>query len=142
MPGPPPARPFGQLALDPNNPLTDLWLQPPKAGEPLPTFYPLQTKANLPANGQTEIRFAHVLRKPANIVHICDSDQVPLPTPADGMPLERVLQIPNTSAVGLGFPLPPGEANAAASRSSRSDTSLRSCSTSSDCVAILGPSFA
>jgi|LSQX01.1.fsa_nt_gb hypothetical protein len=111
MPGPPPARPFGQLALDPNNPLTDLWLQPPKAGEPLPTFYPLQTKANLPANGQTEIRFAHVLRKPANIVHICDSDQVPLPTPADGMPLERVLQIPNTSAVGLGFPLPPGEAN-------------------------------
>ena len=109
--GPLPARPFGRLALDPNNPLTDFWLQPYLSEPPLPAFYPLRTQASLPAQGQTEVQFAQVLRKPAHIVHICDSARVPAPTPADGVALERVLHIPNTAAVGLGFPLPPGEAH-------------------------------
>ena len=91
--------------------MTDPWLRPP-APEPLvPAVYPLQTEANLPSAGTAEIQFAHVLRKPAQIAHVCDSDEIPAPTRQGGQPLRRVLLVPNVAAMDLGFPLPPGEAH-------------------------------
>ncbi len=107
----PPPKPFGRLDLNPDTALTDLWLVPPVPEPPVPAAYPLQTEANIPADGQAEIQFARVVRKPAQITHICDSDEIPAPTPQGGLPLRRVLLIPNTAAVGLGFPLPPGQAD-------------------------------
>ena len=71
----------------------------------------LQTEAAVPANGQAEIQFARVVRKPAQIEHVCDSAAIPSPTPPGGLPLRRVLLIPNSAAMGLGFPLPPGSAD-------------------------------
>ena len=107
----PPPKPFGLVDLDPNNPLTDLWRAPP-APEPLvPAAYPLDTEAAIPANGRAEIQFARVTRKPAQITHICSSDDIPAPTPQGGLPLRRILLIPNTAVMGLGFPLPPGNAD-------------------------------
>ena len=35
----PPRKPFGLLALNPDTPLTDLWLGPPPATLPLPSYY-------------------------------------------------------------------------------------------------------
>ena len=107
----PPPKPFGLLDLNPDTALTDLWLAP-QAPPPLtPSFYPLQVEAGIPAHGQAEIQFARVLRKPAQIVHICDSDEIPAPTPQGGLPLRRELRIPNTEVMDLGFPLPPGQAD-------------------------------
>ena len=107
----PPPKPFGLLDLNPDTALTDPWLRPP-APEPLvPAVYPLQTEANLPSAGTAEIQFAHVLRKPAQIAHVCDSDEIPAPTRQGGQPLRRVLLVPNVAAMDLGFPLPPGEAH-------------------------------
>ena len=108
---PAPPKPFGLLDLNPDTPLTDLWLAPAKTEPPIPFVYPLQTEAAIPADGQAEIQFAHVVRKPAQIVHVCDSDAIPAPTPSGGLPLRRKLLVANTPAVGLGFPLPPGEAD-------------------------------
>ena len=51
------------------------------------------------------------MRKPAQILHVCDSDEIPAPTRQDGLPLRRILLIPNVAAMGLGFPLPPGQAD-------------------------------
>ncbi len=104
-------KPFGLLDLDPGTALTDLWLSPPSTTPLLPSRYPLQTQAAIPANGQAEIQFAQVVRKPAQITHICDSSEIPAPTPQGGLPLRRVLLIPNSPALGLGFPLPPGSAD-------------------------------
>ena len=107
----PPPKPFGLLAVNPDSPLTDLFRAPP-APEPLvPATYPLQTEAAVPADGQAEIQFARVVRKPAQIEHVCDSAAIPSPTPPGGLPLRRVLLIPNSAAMGLGFPLPPGSAD-------------------------------
>ena len=104
-------KPFGLLDLNPDTALTDRWLLPP-ATEPLvPAVYPLQTEADIPAAGLAEIQFAHVVRKPAQIAHVCDSDEIPAPTRQGGQPLRRVLLVPNAAAMGLGFPLPPGEAH-------------------------------
>ena len=107
----PPPKSFGLLDLNRETALTDLWLSPQKPAEPLPALYPLDTPAAIPANGQAEIQFARVLRKPAQITHICDSDEIPAPTPQGGLPLRRTLLIPNTAAMELGFPLPPGQAD-------------------------------
>jgi hypothetical protein len=106
-----PPKPFGLLDLNPDTALTDLWLAPPDSAPLEPSYYPLETEASIPPNGQAEIQFARVLRKPAQITHICDSDDIPAPTPQGGLPLHRVLRIPNTAAMGLGFPLPPGQAD-------------------------------
>ena len=106
----PPPKPFGLLDLNPDTALTDRWLAPP-ANAPLePAVYPLQTEADVPPAGLAEIQFAHVVRKPAQIAHVCDSDEIPAPTRQGGLPLRRVLLVPNVAAMGLGFPLPPGEA--------------------------------
>lgn len=107
----PPPKPFGLLDLNPDTALTDLWLMPPESAPLLPSSYPLQTDAAIPANGQAEVQFARVVRKPAQITHLCDSDDIPAPTPTGGLPLRRTLLIPNTAAMGLGFPLPPGQAD-------------------------------
>jgi hypothetical protein len=107
----PPPKPFGLLDLNPDTALTDLWLSPQNSAPLLPALYPLQTEAAIPANGQAEIQFARVIRKPAQITHICDSDDIPAPTPTGGLPLRRALLIPNTAAMDLGFPLPPGQAD-------------------------------
>jgi hypothetical protein len=107
----PPPKPFGLLDLNPDTALTDLWLTPRYPAPLIPSLYALQTEAAIPANGQAEIQFARVLRKPAQITHICDSDNIPAPTPTGGLPLRRALLIPNIAAMGLGFPLPPGQAD-------------------------------
>ena len=107
----PPPKPFGLLDLNPDTPLTDLWLAPQKTEPLIPFVYPLQTDASIPADGQAEIQFARVVRKPAQIIHVCDSDEIPAPTPTGGLPLRRKLLVANTSTVGLGFPLPPGDAD-------------------------------
>jgi hypothetical protein len=104
-------KPFGLLELNPDTPLSDLWLSLRDPVPLLPHHYALQTPAALPAQGQAEIRFAQVDRKPARISHVCDSDDIPAPTQSGGLPLRRVLLIPNTPAIGLGFPLPPGDAD-------------------------------
>lgn len=106
----PPPKPFGLLDLNPDTALTDLWLLPPAAEPLVPAVYPLQTEADIPPAGLAEIQFARVARKPAQIVHVCDSDEIPAPTRQGGLPLRRVLLVPNVSAMDLGFPLPPGEA--------------------------------
>ena len=107
----PPPRPFGLLDLNPDTALTDLWLVPPVPEPLVPALYPLRTEAEIPADGQAEIQFAHVVRKPAQITHVCDSGEIPAPTPQGGLPLRRILLIPNTAAMDLGFPLPPGQAD-------------------------------
>jgi len=107
----PPPKPFGLLALNPNTALTDLWLAPEKAPDLPSAIYPLETEAAIPAHGKAKIQFARVQRKPAQIIHICNSDDIPSPTPAGGLPLQRALLIPNTEKMGLGFPLPPGQAD-------------------------------
>jgi len=107
----PPPKPFGLLALNPDTALTDRWLLPPAAEPLVPAVYPLQAEADIPAAGLAEIQFAHVVRKPAQIAHVCDSDEIPAPTRQGGQPLRRVLLVPNAAAMGLGFPLPPGEAH-------------------------------
>lgn len=107
----PPPKPFGLLAIDRDSPLSDLW-QPATTAEPLPpTSYDLKVKGSLPAYGRAEITFATVTRKPARISHVYDSDYVPMPSTGSGVPLRRILQVQNTKAVGLGFPLPPGQAS-------------------------------
>ncbi len=107
----PPPKPFGLLALDHDNPLSDLWRQPPTPEPLVPATYPLDVDARIPAHGQAEVRFARVTRKPAQILHVCHSAVIQAPTPQGGRPLQRVLQIPNTAAMGLGFALPPGRAD-------------------------------
>jgi hypothetical protein len=107
----PPRKPFGLLDLNPDTPLSELWLARQEPAPLLPAHYPLQTEAAITAHGQSEILFARVTRKPAQITHICDSDAIPSPTLRGGLPLQRMLLIPNTPAMGLGFPLPPGEAD-------------------------------
>jgi len=107
----PPPKPFGLLALNSDTALTDLWLSPMDAPDLHSAIYPLETEAAIPAHGEAKIQFARVQRKPAQITHICDSDDIPSPTPSGGMPLQRVLLIPNTEKMGLGFPLPPGQAD-------------------------------
>ncbi len=107
----PPAKPFGLLALNPDTALTDLWLRPPDSEPLVPAVYPLRTAADIPADDRAEIQFAKVLRKPAQITHVCDSAEIPAPTRQGGLPLRRVLLIPNVAAMGLGFPLPPGQAD-------------------------------
>lgn len=107
----PPPKPFGLLDLNPDSALSDLWLSLRDPAPPQPFAYPLKTAAAIPARDQAEIQFAAVLRKPAQITHLCDSDDIPAPTPKGGLPLRRILLIPNTAAMGLGFPLPPGQAS-------------------------------
>ena len=107
----PPPKPFGRLELNPDTALTDLWLAPPKSEPLIPSRYPLQIQADIPADGQAEIQFARVTRKPAQIAHVCDSADIPSPTPTGGLPLRRILLVPNAAMVGLGFPLPPGQAD-------------------------------
>ena len=107
----PPPKPFGQLDLNRDTALTDLWFAPLALAPPIPALYPLHVEANIPADGQAEIQFARVVRKPAQILHVCDSDAVPAPTRQGGLPLRRLLLIPNVAALGLGFPLPPGAAD-------------------------------
>ncbi|NLG35015.1 MAG: hypothetical protein GX548_06650 [Lentisphaerae bacterium] len=107
----PPPRPFGRLDLNPDTPLSDLWLNLRDPIPLLPQHYALQAPASIPARGEAEIRFAAVGRRPAAIVHVCDSDAVPAPTQSGGLPLRRLLEIANTAANGLGFPLPPGDAH-------------------------------
>ena len=107
----PPPKPFGLLALNPETALTDLWLQPPQPEPLVPAVYPLRTEADISADGRAEIQFAKTLRKPAQILHVCDSDEIPSPTRQGGLPLRRILFIPNVAAMGLGFPLPPGQAD-------------------------------
>lgn len=107
----PPPKPFGLLDLNPDTALTDLWLAPNRSELPPPATYPLATETAIPANGAAEIQFARVIRKPAQITHVCDSDAIPAPTPPGGLPLRRLLLIPNTAPMGLGFPLPPGQAD-------------------------------
>ena len=106
----PPPKPFGLLALNPDTPLSDLWLYRLAPPTQLPHHYPLNMSANIPAHHETDLLFARVVRKPALIVHLCDSDQIPSPTQSGGLPLQRLLRIPNTAANGLGFSLPPGHA--------------------------------
>lgn len=107
----PPPKPFGLLDLNPDTALTDLWLVPPDLGPLVPAVYPLRTEADIPADDHAEIQFAKVVRKPAQITHVCDSGEIPAPTRQGGLPLRRVLLIPNVAAMGLGFPLPPGQAD-------------------------------
>lgn len=107
----PPSKPFGLLDLNPDTALTDLWLAPNRSEPPPPAAYPLATETAIPANGEAEIQFARVVRKPAQITHVCDSEAIPAPTPPGGLPLRRMLLIPNTALMGLGFPLPPGQAD-------------------------------
>jgi len=107
----PPPKPFGLLELNPDTALTDLWLAPEDSSDLHPSIYPLETEAAIPSHGEAKIQFARVRRKPAQITHICDSDKIPQPTPSGGMPLQRALLIPNTEKMGLGFPLPPGQAD-------------------------------
>lgn len=108
--GLPPLPPFGLLDLNPDSPLSDLWLSHHSSSPPVPILYPLQIETSIPAHQQTEVQFAQVVRKPAQIIHLCDSQNVPVPTPAGGVPLQRRLLIPNLPAMGLGFPLPAGKA--------------------------------
>ncbi len=107
----PPPKPFGLLDLNPDSALSDLWLSFQGPSPLLPSVYPLRAPASLPSRGGTDLLFARVVRKPAHIVHVCDSDAIPAPSPPNGLPLIRVLHIDNTSANGLGFPLPPGKAD-------------------------------
>ncbi len=107
----PPPKPFGLLDLNPDTALTDLWLAPYRSAPLPPVAYPLATEMALPPNGEAEFQFARVVRKPAQITHVCDSDAIPAPTPPGGLPLRRMLLIPNTTQMGLGFPLPPGQAD-------------------------------
>lgn len=107
----PPPKPFGLLALNAQTPLSDLWLAPAVSAPSIPFRFPLQTPAAIPAYGSAEIQFARVNRKPAQIRHICDSDRIPAPSPKGGVALRRTLLVPNTAAMGLGFPLPPGQAD-------------------------------
>ena len=107
----PPPKPFGRLDLNPDSPLSDLWLSRQERMQPIPSLYSLEMRATLQPHQETEIQFAQVLRKPAQITHLCDSDQIPTPTIKGGIPLQRRLLIPNTPAMGLGFPLPAGEAD-------------------------------
>ncbi len=107
----PPPKPFGLLELNPDTALTDLWLAPEDSPDLHSSIYPLETEAAIPSHGEAKIQFARVRRKPAQITHICDSDEIPQPTPSGGMPLQRALLIPNTEKMGLGFPLPPGQAD-------------------------------
>lgn len=106
----PSRKPFGRLDLNLESPLSSLWMDLRDPIPLLPNHYPLQTPASLPAHGEAVVQFASVRRKPASIVHLCDSDDVPAPTPRGGLPLRRLLLVPNLAEIGLGFPLPPGEA--------------------------------
>lgn len=107
----PPPKPFGLLGVNPDTPLSDLWLYRPEPAVSLAHYYPLNTPASIPSRQNAEILFARVTRKPASIVHLCQSSDIPSPTRAGGLPLRRQLLIPNTTASGLGFPLPPGKAD-------------------------------
>jgi hypothetical protein len=107
----PPPKPFGLLDVNPDSPLAEAWLPPPAAEPLIPAVYPFRLETALPAHDETELSFAHVTRKPARIVHLCDSSAVPSPSPAAGVPLRRLLLVQNTPAIGLGIPLPPGEAD-------------------------------
>lgn len=107
----PPPKPFGLLDLNPDSALSDLWLSLREPVSLLPAHYPLRLPAPLPAHHETEIQFAKVIRKPAQITHVCHSDDIPSPSPRDGLPLNRILLIANSGAMGLGFPLPPGKAD-------------------------------
>ena len=105
-----PSKPFGLLDLNPDSPLSDLWLSRHSSDPAIPIVYPLQIETPIPAHRQTEVPFAQVLRKPAQITHLCDSENIPAPTPAGGIPLQRRLLIANLPTLGLGFPLPAGKA--------------------------------
>ncbi|MBR4189584.1 MAG: hypothetical protein IKQ55_06430 [Kiritimatiellae bacterium] len=108
-PAPPAApKPFGLVALDRDSPLTAPWFPAPPAEPDVPGHWPLRIPADLAAGSPTEIPFLHTERKPARVVHAYDSDRVPLPTPAAGVPLDRWILIPNTPEMGLGHPLLPG----------------------------------
>lgn len=103
-----PPKPVGTPELDRDAPLAAPWF-PSEASEPdVPASWPLRLPADLAAGEPTEISYVNVARKPANVVHVYDSGLVPMPTPAPGMALERLLAIPNTREMGLGFPLLPG----------------------------------
>ncbi len=107
----PPAKPFGLLDLNPDSALSDLWLSLREPAALLSARYPLRTPATLPARNEAEFQFARVVRKPAQITHVCHSDNIPSPSPRGGLPLNRILLISNSEAMGLGFPLPPGKAD-------------------------------
>jgi hypothetical protein len=59
-----------------------------------PAHYPLQTEAAITAHGQSEILFARVTRKPAQITHICDSDAIPAPPCAAASPSNECCSSP------------------------------------------------
>lgn len=103
-----PAKPVGLPELDRDSPLTAPWFPPDAPEPPVPAWWPLRLPADLPSGDHADIAFLHIRRKPAQIVHVYDSSAVPLPTPEPGVPLERRLLVPNTTGMGLGFPLLPG----------------------------------
>lgn len=102
-------KPVGIPELDRNSPLAAPWFPPDAPEPPVPSHWPLRVPADIPARGNADIPFLRIERKPAKVVHAYDSASVPFPTPAPGMPLERLLLVPNTTEMGLGFPLLPGQ---------------------------------
>lgn len=107
----PPPKPFGWVDLNPETPLADLWRQVTEVSPQVPFLFPLNVEVPISPYGQTEFTFARVIRKPAFITHVCDSEMIPAPTPKGGLPLRRMLWITNSPAMGLGFALPPGHAD-------------------------------
>ncbi len=80
----PPPKPFGLLDLNPDTALTDLWLSPQTPAPLIPSLYPLQVTAAIPAYGQAEIQFARVTRKPAQITACLRFRRHPLSHPPGG----------------------------------------------------------
>ena len=102
------SKPFGLVDLDRDSPLTAPWFPAPSSEPGVPGHWPLRIPADLAARSPTDIPFLRTERKPARVIHAYDSDSVPLPTPAAGVPLDRWILIPNTPEMGLGHPLLPG----------------------------------
>lgn len=98
----------GFIHLEATSPLSDAWLNPPRP-DLIPLVFPLNLQADVKANSRTAIPFLKMEDVEAAMVHVYDSADVPafLRNPTE-YPVARVLTVANTSAAGLGRPLPPG----------------------------------
>ncbi len=99
----------GQLMLDDESPLADLWRKRPRAQDLLHA-YPLEETVNLPASGEVSVRFIGARRQSAERLYSMVADDFPLNAEGAWRPLTRYLTLMNDAGHGLGRSLPPGEA--------------------------------
>lgn len=100
-------KPLGILVLEPDNPLSALWL--PRAPEPIPPYlYRMPTPLTIPANREISSRFAAARRAPAERIFRMRSEDLPLVDADLFRPLVQAIAIRNDRRAGLGVPLPAG----------------------------------